>query len=102
MKNSEYTRLSIDVPRNLHKTLKLVTAQNQTNIKDYVVNLIKEDLSEEIEDYILGQLAIEAEKEGFLGPEESEKFIKRLKKPFDKKSNTHRKKNTKNEKTKRK
>jgi predicted DNA-binding protein len=80
-----YTRLSIDLAPALHKTLKLHVIHNHTNIKDYVAGLIKEDLSEELEDYLLGQMALEAKKEGSLGVKESEKFFKKLKKSVSEK-----------------
>ena len=81
MKNQTYTRLSIDVSPELHRTLKLYVVKNHLNIKDYVLNLIKEDLSEELEDYLLGQMAMKAEKEGFTSAKKSEKLLKKLKKP---------------------
>ncbi len=98
MKSENFTRLSIDVPRDLHKVLKFHIVANHINIKNYVLNLIKEDLSEEMEDHLLGQMALESEKEGSLGVKESEKFFKQLKKSLPKKvisKTTHRKKTSK-------
>lgn len=95
MRTENYTRLSIDVPNELHRTLKLFVFQNHLNIKNYVVDLIKENLSEELEDYMLGQMALEAEKEGGLGVKESEDFFKKFKKSVSKPSiskTSHRKK----------
>lgn len=100
IETENHTRLSIDVPDSLHKTLKLHVIHNHINIKDYVVNLIQEDLSEELEDYLLGQMALKAKKEGFLGVKESEKFFKKLKKATSEKPTSktnHQKKSQKNE-----
>jgi hypothetical protein len=80
MKTENYTRLSIDVPHELHRTLKLFVFQNHLNIKNYVVDLIKEDLSEELEDYMLGEMARAAEKDGFIGAKKSEQLLKKLSK----------------------
>jgi hypothetical protein len=85
MKAEKLTRLSIDVPQSLHKTLKLHVLHNSINIQNYVVNLIKEDLSEELEDYLLGQMALESEKKGGLGVKKSKDFLKKLKKSVAKK-----------------
>ncbi len=95
---SENIRLSIDVPSVLHKVIKFHIAENHLNIKNYVLNLIKEDLSEDLEDYILGHMALQAEKEGYLGVKESKKFLKKNTK--EKKINH--KKTAKNAKPKRK
>lgn len=95
MKSETSTRLSIDVPRDLHKVMKFHIVANHLNIKNYVLNLIKDDLSEEMEDHLLGQMALESEKEGSLGIKASEKFFKELKKSLPKKvatKTTHRKK----------
>ena len=80
MPSETHTRLSIDVPRNMHMALKLYVVKNHINIKDYILNLIKEDLSEELEDYLLGQMALEAEKEGFVSIKKSKKTLKNTKK----------------------
>lgn len=85
MKNETCVRLSIDVSPVLHRTLKLFVVKNHLNIKDYVLNLIKEDLSEELEDYLLGQMAMKSRKEGSLGVKKSEKFIKKFKESARKK-----------------
>lgn len=100
MRAENFTRLSIDVPERLHKVMKLYVVSNHLNIKNYVLNLIKNDLSEEMEDYLLGQMAIESAKEGFIGAEKSEKFLKKLKKSLAKKpQKAHTKKShTKDEK----
>ena len=86
MRTENYTRLSIDVPNELHRTLKLFVFQNHLNIKNYVVDLIKEDLSEELEDYMLGEMALAAEKEGGIGVKASEDFFKKFKKSVSKSS----------------
>lgn len=78
MKNQDYTRLSIDVPNETHQALKFLTATKHIKIKDYVLELIEEDLSEELEDYLLGQMALKAVKEGALGEKKSEQFLKKL------------------------
>lgn len=78
IETENHTRLSIDVPQALHKALKIHTIHNHINIKDYVVNLIKEDLSEELEDYLLGQMALEAKKEGFISAKDSANLLKKL------------------------
>ncbi len=92
MRTENYTRLSIDVPYDIHRTLKLFVVKNHLNIKDYVLDLIKEDLSEEIEDYLLGQMALEAEKDGFISAKKSERLLKKLTKPN---KSPHKKSNTK-------
>lgn len=79
MKSENFTRLSIDVPTQLHKVLKFHVVSHHLNIKNYVLNLIKDDLSEEVEDYLLGQMALESKKKGSLGVKESAKFFKELK-----------------------
>lgn len=76
MKTENYTRLSIDVPPEVHKVMKFHIIENHLNIKNYVLNLIKEDLSEELEDYALGQMALESEKNGYLGVKKSTSFLK--------------------------
>lgn len=78
MKSENFTRLSIDVPSHLHKVLKFHVISHHLNIKNYVLNLIKDDLSEEMEDYLLGHMALESKKEGSLGVKESTKFFKEL------------------------
>ena len=80
MKSEKSTRLSIDVPNELHKSLKIFVFRNHLNIKNYVLNLIKEDLSEELEDYLLGEAALKAEKEGNIGVKASKKFLEKLRK----------------------
>jgi len=80
MRNETHTRLSIDIPHEMHMALKLFVVKNRINIKDYVVGLIKEDLSEEMEDYLLGQMALKAEKEGSIGVKKSEKLFKKISK----------------------
>jgi predicted DNA-binding protein len=98
MKSQNPVRLSIDVPSELHRTLKLFVVRNHLNIKNYVVDLIKEDLSEELEDYMLGELALKAEKEGGIGAKESEKLLKKLRKSASKTSTSkisHHKKSSK-------
>lgn len=82
---SDYIRLSIDVPHELHRTLKFFVLKNHLNIKNYVVDLIKEDLSEELEEYLLGEAAAKAEKEGSVGVKKSEALFKKLKKSLNKK-----------------
>lgn len=98
MRAENFTRLSIDVPERLHKVMKMYVISNHLNIKNYVLNLIKNDLSEEMEDYLLGQMALESVKEGFIGPEKSGQLLKKLLKG-SKKKKSHHAKNTKNEKT---
>lgn len=78
MKSESITRLSIDVPKTLHTVLKFHTISNHLNIKNYVVNLIKEDLSEEMEDYLLGQMALEAKKKGFASATQSKNLLNKL------------------------
>lgn len=80
MKNENLTRLSIDVPQHIHTALKLHVIGQKTNIKDYVLNLIKEELADELDDYFLGQEALKAEKEGSLGVKKSKDFLQKLKK----------------------
>lgn len=80
MKSQNPIRLSIDVPIELHRTLKLFVVKNHLNIKNYVMNLIKEDLSEELEDYMLGELAMRAEKEGFISAKKSQQLMNKLRK----------------------
>jgi hypothetical protein len=96
MKAENFTRLSIDVPERLHKVMKLYVVSNRLNIKNYVLNLIKNDLSEEMEDYLLGQMAMESAKEGFLGVKESEKFLKKLRKSVVEKPKKHTSKKSRN------
>ena len=48
---SENIRLSIDVPSVLHKVIKFHIAENHLNIKNYVLNLIKEDLNSKMSSY---------------------------------------------------
>ncbi|MBM3579541.1 MAG: hypothetical protein FJX34_02060 [Alphaproteobacteria bacterium] len=74
------TRLSIDIPVNIHKALKHHALQHDTNIKDFVAALIQESLAEEIEDHMLGSLAAKAEKEGSVGKKSSAALLKKLKK----------------------
>ncbi len=80
MQKENITRLSIDVPNDLHRVLKFYVLNHNTNIKDFVLGVIKEELSEEIEDYLLGQAAIRSEKQGSLGVKKSKDFLKKLKK----------------------
>lgn len=80
MSKENITRLSIDVPNDLHKVLKFYVLNHNTNIKDYVLGIIEEDLSEELEDYLLGQAATKSEKQGSLGIRKSKDLLKKLKK----------------------
>ncbi len=103
MKAQNYTRLSIDVPNDLHKMIKFHIIEKGINIKNYVLNLIQKDLNDDVEDYLLGQMALKSKKEGSLGVKESEKFFKTIKKSLSNKSlkkTSHHKKTVKNEKVK--
>lgn len=42
--NEVITRLSIDVPKDIHKKMKLKVIDTEQSIRDYVINLIKKDL----------------------------------------------------------
>ena len=77
--SSNIIRLSIDIPRSLHKALKFYTLNHDTTIKDFVLDLIEKNIPEEIEDYILGKMAMEAKKQGSLGKKNSQKFLNNLK-----------------------
>lgn len=79
MSKENLTRLSIDVPTDLHKVLKFHVLQNDTNIRDYVLSMIEDDLSEELEDYLLLQQAKIAEKEGSIGVKKSKKWLDKVK-----------------------
>jgi predicted DNA-binding protein len=79
MRNETHTRLSIDVPHQMHQALKFFTAKNHLNIKDYVLKLIEDDLSEEMEDYLLGQMALKAMRDGTIGVKKSQQILKKFK-----------------------
>ena len=80
MSKENLTRLSIDVPSNLHKVLKFHVLQHETNIKEYVLKMIESDLSEELEDYLLAKEIEESKKAGSLSVDQSEDFLKKIKK----------------------
>lgn len=78
MKN-DTIRLSIDIPKNLHKALKFYVINHETTIKDFFLDLVENNMPEEIEDYMLGKMAYSSKKEGSLGRKGSEKLLQNLK-----------------------
>ncbi len=78
-------RLSIDVPKNLHKALKFYAINHEITIRDFFLDLIEKNMPEEMEDYMLGKMAMNSKKEGFLSAAASEKFLKKIKEKSSKK-----------------
>lgn len=75
------TRLTIDVSPDFRSDLKMQAIEQGKTIKQYVIEAVMQKMQREIEqeDEILGQRAIEAEKEGFIGRKASAEFLKSMK-----------------------
>lgn len=42
---NELVRTTMDLPRYIHTAIKIKSAQDQLSLKDYIVNLVKQDLN---------------------------------------------------------
>jgi len=42
--SGETIRTTLDLPKHIHKALKVATAQKEMTLKDYLVSLVKKDL----------------------------------------------------------
>ena len=43
-KKEQTVRTTLDLPRSIHKAIKVATAQKEMTVKDYIVSLVKGDL----------------------------------------------------------
>jgi len=43
-KKEQTVRTTLDLPRSIHKAIKIATAQKEMTVKDYIVSLVKGDL----------------------------------------------------------
>ena len=79
MKN--LSRLTIDIDSDFHSLLKIKATRNKKSMKKYVIEAVKKKIDEDDarEDEILTKIALEAEKEGYIGEEESLKFLEKMK-----------------------
>lgn len=70
-------RVSIDLLADFHEELQVLAEASGKTMKNYVVEALESHMQKdnELEDRILGELAEEASREGFIGVEESKKLV---------------------------
>ena len=74
------SKMTIDIPSDLKNQVKANAAIVGKNMKDYVLEALEEKMQreEKLEDQYLGERALKAEKEGYIGVEESEKLLQEI------------------------
>ncbi|MBT4878373.1 MAG: hypothetical protein HON42_00960 [Alphaproteobacteria bacterium] len=74
------SKMTIDIPSDFKNQVKANAAIVGKKMKDYVLEALEEKMQREakLEDQYLGELALKAEKEGYIGVEESEKLLQEI------------------------
>jgi predicted DNA-binding protein len=74
------SKMTIDIPSDFKNQVKANAAIVGKKMKDYVLEALEEKIQreEKLEDQYLGELALKAEKEGYIGVEESEKLLQEI------------------------
>lgn len=74
------TKMTIDLPAEVKNQVKASAAIMGEKMKDYVISALKEKMEKDrLENKYLGDLAIKAEKEGYLDPKESADLLQEIK-----------------------
>ena len=75
------TRLTIDVSSDFRDELKIQAIAHGKTMKDYVVDVLVERIRKDTidEDNVWGVMSEVAKKEGFVGTEESQSLLERMK-----------------------
>jgi hypothetical protein len=71
------TRMTIDIDTTLRNQIKARASLRGMKLREYVISSLKNQILEEDEDEMLGKLAMNAEKEGYIGVEKSAQFMKK-------------------------
>ena len=71
--------MTIDIPADFKNQVKASAAIMGKKMKDYVLEALSEKIQREgLEDKYLGDLALKAEKEGYIGTKESEELLNEM------------------------
>ena len=71
-------RMTIDIDEKFRNQIKARASLRGMKMRDYVINSLENQMLEDDEDELLGQFAIKAHKEGYIGVEASQKLMDKL------------------------
>lgn len=73
------TKMTIDLPTEIKNQVKASAAIMGEKMKDYVISALKEKMQrDQLENKYLGEIALKADKEGYLDSKESENLLKEM------------------------
>lgn len=72
------TRMTIDIDTTLRNQIKARASLRGMKLREYVISSLKNQILEEDEDEILGKLAMNAEKEGYIGVKKSQELMNKI------------------------
>lgn len=74
------TKMTIDLPTEVKNQVKASAALMGEKMKDYVISALKEKMErDQLENKYLGDMALQADKEGYIDPKESAKLLNEMK-----------------------
>ncbi len=74
------SRLTLDIPKDLKNTLKILSATHNISVKQYIVDAVSAKIQHDdvLEDMVLGVMAKKASKDGYASKSKSEDLIHSL------------------------